>query len=351
MTKDHQSVSNDVRELFAKTIDEKQKRGGTVGAIGFARDAYEKASTLPEAWSQWRQLAAYRLAHLLLRQDGSLQEIDKLLSIAEGADFLEPLRSFCHLAVLHRIRGGMKKRTDQASVADRIEKIFATAKDHVKQAALTRDRSAVGQYIAQEPSFNTLEVLSYALGLPYKLEGIASKDDFLPYSHDQPTNGFRTHAWQILSRDPVSVWMTEEFARREFASRISDGPCVAVELAPNGQSDEKSKWAFQPSEQSLWTDVPQHSDRLITTLLENSARSMAELRRKVGVTNYADPIKRLRDVKSLTKRGIQDLTGDKQLEVFEDRKDSEMYGLSEGTNEVSFLVLRKYQPPKPPKKN
>jgi hypothetical protein len=188
MTKDHQSVSDDVQELLTKTFDEKLKRGGTAAATVSARAAYEKASTLPEG-SHWRQLAAYRLAHLLLRQDGSLQEIDKLLSIAEGADFLEPLRSFCHLAVLHRIRGGMKKRTDQASVADRIEKIFATAKDHVKQAALTRDRSAVGQYIAQEPSFNTLEVLSYALGLPYKLEGIASKDDFLPYSHDQPTLG------------------------------------------------------------------------------------------------------------------------------------------------------------------
>jgi hypothetical protein len=335
MTKDHQSVSNDVRELFAKTIDEKQKRGGTVGAIGFARDAYEKASTLPEAWSQWRQLAAYRLAHLLLRQDGSLQEIDKLLSIAEGADFLEPLRSFCHLAVLHRIRGGMKKRTDQASVADRIEKIFATAKDHVKQAALTRDRSAVGQYIAQEPSFNTLEVLSYALGLPYKLEGIASKDDFLPYSHDQPTNGFRTHAWQILSRDPVSVWMTEEFARREFASRISDGPCVAVEITRDG-----AKWAFQTSEKADWKPVRSHGDKLIEVLLENLSRSKSQQCLNVYKKDDSTAKAAFRKLIERMRIDIRKLTGKGQDEVFVDRPDSGMIDL---TDEIRFLVLRKHQ--------
>ena len=345
---DHQSVGDDVRKLLTKTYDLKLMHGGTADAIGFARDAYEKASTLPEAWSHWRQLAAYRLAHLLLRQDDSLQEIDELLSIAEGADFLEPLRSFCHLAVLHRIRSDHRKTVDRNAVTARIETVFDIATGFVQQAA-SPGESAVVRYIAQEPSFNSLEVLSYALGLPYRLAGIARKDDFSPYSNHPKSS--RDHAWQILSRDNVSVWMTEEFARREFTSRIVGSHCVAVELAPNGQSDEKSKWAFQPSEQSLWTDVPQHSDRLITTLLENSARSMAELRRKVGVTNYEDPIKRLRDVKSHTKRGIQDLTGDKQLKVFENRKDSEMYGLSEGTNEVSFLVLRKYQPPKPPRKN
>ncbi len=337
-------MSYEVEKLHSKTLDPKLMRGGTVDAIGFARDAYKKASTLPETWSQWRQLTAYRLAHLLLRrQDSSLQEIDELLSIAEGADFLEPLRSFCHLAVLHQIRGSMKKRTDQASVADRIEKVFATAKNHVEQAASTRDRSAVGRYIAQEPSFNTLEVLSYALGLPYKLEGIARKDDFLPYSHDQPTNECRTHAWQILSQGFKSVWMTEEFARREFASRISDGPCIAIELAPNTSLNEKSKWAFQPNEVSDWISVPQNSDRLIETLLENSARSMAELRRNAGVANYEDPGKRLRDVKSDTRKGVRQLASNARLKVFEDRKGSDMYDLTE---ELPFIVLKKHQPPK-----
>ena len=343
---DHQRVSDEVRKLLNETYDEKLKRGGTTVATKSAKDAYEKASILPAAWSHWRQLAAYRLAHLLLRSDGSLQEIDELLSIAEGADFLEPLRSFCHLAVLHRIRSGMKNSKDLASVADRIEKVFATAKGHVKQAASPHDHSTVVRYIAQEPSFNTLEVLSYAMGLPYELEGIARNDDFLPYSDDHPTQGFNTHAWQILSQGFESVWMTEEFARREFASRISDGECIAIELAPNTSLNEKSNWAFQPNEVSDWISVPQNSDRLIETLLQNSASSMAELRKKAGVANYEDPGKRLRDVKSDTRKGVRQLASKPHLKVFEDRKGSDMYDLTE---EIPFIVLKKHQRPKTPR--
>ena len=39
---DHQRVSYEVQKLHSKTLDPKLMRGGTVDAIGFARDAYKK---------------------------------------------------------------------------------------------------------------------------------------------------------------------------------------------------------------------------------------------------------------------------------------------------------------------
>ena len=205
---DHQRVSYEVQKLHSKTLDPKLMRGGTVDAIGFARDAYKKASTLPETWSQWRQLTAYRLAHLLLRQDGSLQEIDELLSIAEGADFLEPLRSFCHLLVLHRMRDGINDPGERDVLNVRCEKAFDTAISHVKGQVNKNTRTAnttegaENSYTAQDSSFNTLELLSYALKLPYApLEGISRDTDFSPYRDRRSAS----HAWQLLSHDFESV--------------------------------------------------------------------------------------------------------------------------------------------------
>ncbi len=132
---DLQRASDEVRELLTKSYDLKLQRGGTADATQFASTAFEKASDLPRTWSHWRQLAAYRLAHLLLRQDGPLDEIDTFLSIAEGADFLEPLRSFCHLAVLHRIRACQKTAVDRKAVTARIETAFSIATGYVQQAA------------------------------------------------------------------------------------------------------------------------------------------------------------------------------------------------------------------------
>jgi hypothetical protein len=330
---DHQSVGDDVRTLLTKTYDLKLMHGGTADAIGFARDAYEKASTLPEAWSHWRQLAAYRLAHLLLRQNGSLQEIDELLSITEGADFLEPLRSCCHLAVLHRIRADLRTPFERDAVTARLEKVFAIATDNLRLRTFRAPDIARAPYQAQDSSFNMLEVLSYALGLPHgQLEGVTSESDFCPYRDRRS----RSHAWQILSRDSIPVWMTEDFARQEFKSRTAAGPCVAVEIIPSG-----SKWAFQAGKELAWKNMREHSDLLIAAVLEKSALTMSELRRKVFGSDDEDAKNNFRQVKSRTKKDVRLLTGNGQLAVFEDRSASDMIDL---TDEIRFLVLKKHQP-------
>jgi hypothetical protein len=334
---DHQRVSYEVQKLHSKTLDPKLMRGGTVDAIGFARDAYKKASTLPETWSQWRQLTAYRLAHLLLRQDGSLQEIDELLSIAEGADFLEPLRSFCHLLVLHRMRDGINDPGERDVLNVRCEKAFDTAISHVKGQVNKNTRTAntaegaENSYTAQDSSFNTLELLSYALKLPYApLEGISRDTDFSPYRDRRSAS----HAWQLLSHDFESVWMTEDFARREFASqftsRISDRPCVAVEITRDG-----SKWTIGSSDNAVWQSMPEHSDRLLTALLSNPQRSTKDLCKKV--VGDRDNAVHFRKVVQRANEAIQTLTDDGDLKLHNERGRAAPYVL---TDKIDFLVLR-----------
>jgi hypothetical protein len=323
---DHQSVSDDVRQLLTRTYDEKLLRGGTVDATRFARDAFKKATDLLEERSHWQQLASYRLAHLLLRRDGSLEEIDKLLTIAEGADFLEPLRSFCHLVVLDRIRDGLRATDERDAVTARLEKVFAIATGKL-QTFRTSD-TADAAYKAQDSAFNTLELLSYALGLPYgRLEGISRETDFSPYRDRRSAS----HAWQVLSRDFKSVWMTEDFARREFATRVAIGPCITVEITP-----DDAKWALQPREKSEWKTISLRHARLIAALLSNPAMSLMDLRKEVA--DDREPTDRFKKAKQRTKDEIQELVG-KQLTVFKERSASKMFDL---TDEIRFLVLRNH---------
>jgi hypothetical protein len=327
---DLQRASDEVRELLTKSYDLKLQRGGTADATQFASTAFEKASDLPRTWSHWRQLAAYRLAHLLLRQDGPLDEIDTFLSIAEGADFLEPLRSFCYLAVLHRIRACQKTAVDRKAVTARIGTAFSIATGYVQQAATPRGGTEVTRYLAQEPSFNTLELLSYALDLPYKsLEGITRKSDFCPFGDRDRSS--RIHAWQILGAKYKSVWMTEEFARRELASRASDGSCIKVEITRN-----HSRWAFQTDQEAGLEVMPEHSDRLIVALLDNPEITSNDLRRKV--VGDSESKAHFRKVKQRTQDGIRFLTGNDALDAFPRQPGSR--DRIELTDKIDFLVLR-----------
>jgi len=332
---DHQRVSDEVRELHSNTLDPKLMRGGTIDAIGFARDAYKKASTLPETWSHWRQLTAYRLAHLLLRrQDSSLQEIDGLLSIADGADFLEPLRSFCHLLVLHRMRDGSNAPGERDVLNVRCEKAFETAIFHVRGQVFKNNRTsdttdqAKNSYAAQDSSFNTLELLSYALERPYApLEGISNEKDYSPYRGRRSAS----HAWQILSQGFKSDWMTEDFARREFSSLAATGSCITVEI-----DRDDAKWAFQTGEEPAWESTSLRHASLIAALLSNPEMSLMDLRKEVA--DDRKPTDRFKKAKQRTKDGIRELVG-RQLTVFKKRSASKMFGL---TDEIRFLVLRNH---------
>ena len=325
---DHQRVSDEVRELLTKSYDLKLQRGGTADATQFASKALEKASDLPRTWVHWRQLAAYRLAHLLLRQDGQLEEIDNYLSIAEGADFLEPLRSFCHLAVLHRIQSHQSTTFDSNAVAARISTAFRFATAFVQQAATPGGGTEVIRHLAQEPSFNTLEVLSYALGLPHdSLEGIARKSDFSPF-RDRSS---RIHAWQIVGHKYKSVWMAEMFARCEFASRASVDSCIRVVITGND-----SRWAFQTNQEVDLEVMPEHSDRLIIALLDNPEITSSDLRKKV--VGDSENKAHFRQVKKRTQDGIRSLTGDDTLEPFPRQPGSR--DRLELTDKINFLVLR-----------
>ena len=100
----------EVDELLRKCTDAKLLLGGTGAAIEHAERAYELANTDPALPAPWPQLAAYRLAHLILRQNPTeelLYEANELFEKASGGTSdnapLGPMPRLYWLAVLHRL--------------------------------------------------------------------------------------------------------------------------------------------------------------------------------------------------------------------------------------------------------
>ena len=81
--------------LLTECVDQKLLRGGTANAISKARDAYARATSTPPLPAPWPQLAAYRLAHLSMRDDdlteSSLRKIVSLFTEASHDNRIGPL--------------------------------------------------------------------------------------------------------------------------------------------------------------------------------------------------------------------------------------------------------------------
>ena len=82
--------------------------------------------------------------------------------------------------------------------------------------------------------------------------------------------------------------------------------------------------------------MPEHSDRLIVALLDNSEIPLNDLRRKV--VGDSENKGHFRQVKKRTAERIRALTGDDALEPFPRQPGSR--GRLELTDKIDFLVLR-----------
>jgi hypothetical protein len=109
---DYEARRTEVDRLLRDCTDSKLLRGGTPIATEYAERAYKFASAEPELPAPWPQLAAYRLAHLILRgapTGDDLDRADQLLARAAGgvkhggSNPLGPLPLVYRLAVLHRL--------------------------------------------------------------------------------------------------------------------------------------------------------------------------------------------------------------------------------------------------------
>ena len=89
-----------------QATDEKVLAGSSDRAYKHARKAYELATNEPRIVGPLSAVAAYRLAHLLLRKNCDQSELREVARLFEEATELEPFRAFANIyriAVLHRL--------------------------------------------------------------------------------------------------------------------------------------------------------------------------------------------------------------------------------------------------------
>jgi len=316
-----------VSRLLDDCLDQKLLHGGTKLAIAKARQALEAARAPAHLPSPWPELAAYRLAHLLLRSNPNgelLREVDSLLSQSSKlSTFTTPSRvgllaTIYRLPVLYRLAScastAEKSRHDQAIVevmTAAIQQVHRLSVDHsggeqVGESSVVDSESHDQPLQLQIAAFNLLEFAGYFMGTPYKaLEGLASLERL---------ESRRQRNWYLIGRGIFKIDMVEELARHEFEARTSGAEeLVLIEF---GAHSPKIRLSNSPD----WQDVPSEQAKLILVLLEQPAISDSELRRRVTGSGGEDPDARFRQTRHRTKLLLQKLLGRKSVDVFDNRR-------------------------------
>ena len=219
-----------VWELLRRVNDEKAVRANQTLLLNCAESAYKMATLPPAVIGPLRCIAAYRLAHLLLRSTD--QGVDRANSWFEEASAFPPLSvesQIYRVAVLERLsntapeeshRRELKRMRDEAFYRARKElgESFDTAAD--KYGALG-DRMQGG-------TFNLLELATYFTGLPYTgLEGRGSRLDYALERGD----------WVVIGpeRETSRVHLSKATAKEELEdrARASSGGEVFFRLSPD----------------------------------------------------------------------------------------------------------------------
>jgi hypothetical protein len=299
-----------VAELLTRCTDKKLLRGATEEARNLAEQAYKLADADPVLPAPWPQLAAYRLAHLILRGAPSgemLHRADKLLARASGVgddvDPLGPMPRLYRLAVLHRL-----SRSDETSgplvTSERLESAFAKARDAVNswlRTHETKPESEGDQHLRapiQEGLFNMLELAAYFLGAKYEsLEGLGGPYTDLKLGPD---------TWMLVGPDQrlSTVRLPRELALAELEDRgrLQSGS-VLFRL-----DRDRAEW--KRAEQQDWKVPNFEQIHLLAFLLEQSQEWTTEkLRRRVTRDDGEDPEARFRKVKQRLNEDFRKLAG------------------------------------------
>ncbi len=309
----------EVADLLRKCTDKKLLRGGTWSATEDAERAHELATAEPELPTPWPQLAAYRLAHLILRgapTGDELMRADELLARASGdgksgvGNPLGPLPLLYRLAVLHRLASEAPRPESQRARAE-----LPKALDQARDAVLRRlavDESQSGRRSAgyQRPQvqhglFNMLELSTYFMGsTTQNLEGIGSVYEDLMLDSEQ---------WRMVGTVPgiADIRMPRQLALVELDERGSAHPdAVLFRLGLAG-----AQWRV--ASKSEWRVMNADHARLLGCLLGTSGEwSTERLRAQVVGTDGEDPDARFRQVMARLKSAFRELTGRPDVELF-----------------------------------
>jgi hypothetical protein len=156
----------------------------------------------------------------------------------------------------------------------------------------------------QGHAFNLLELASYLLGHPYrKLEGLAGFDYFDPKKKGK---------WRIVGHDVKQINMTEEFARCEFATRVTNAErCLVIEL-----NEHDAKWGVSPCKPENLKVGKKEPAKLILLSVLSSNLPKKDFQRRIVGDDGADPAGRYRQTRKRARQEVQKLLANPRLKVF-----------------------------------
>ncbi|MBE7479721.1 MAG: hypothetical protein HS104_07030 [Polyangiaceae bacterium] len=246
-----------VNRLLTEAASHKLLRAGTSHALERAREAHELASAPPKL-QPWAALAAYRLAHLVLRDprtQETLEEADALFAEAAREPLLGPYPRIYRLALLGRL--GASRAV--------VERTFAEAVSAHDAWVRGRDASAPSVPI-QTDLFAMLELAGYFLDLDRApLEGRGARPDE-PYLGD-------AH-WRLVGPDPglADVSVSEATALAELDALAPTLVPAFVFRLPPDRAGAVLRFAEGP-----WLPLPHRAARLLACLLRQHAADARQL--------------------------------------------------------------------------
>ncbi|MBI2434257.1 MAG: hypothetical protein HYV26_15480 [Candidatus Hydrogenedentes bacterium] len=273
-----------VARLLKHGTDEKLLKSSAKRAKEILQDAYDKSPGLPRPWPQ---IAAYRLALILLREGNSarledLERIDQLLNEATMAESEEDwnkewglsgdfgvMPRLYRLAVLHRMLL-QKPAEERDDIRRKIEQVRRRAIQLAQRPPIREGDRAEERVRRQVPLqndiFNALELATFFLDCNYApLEGVGCDPAYFP------ENG-----WVLLGRHSLTdkVVYTAELAEAELEDRLkADAQAISFILP---ESVEEPRWRKGPGR---YERLRRSSARLLGCLLQDVGVSRDRLRR------------------------------------------------------------------------
>lgn len=305
-----QNRETTVYALLSQVTDSKLLKEGTERATRLAEQAISLAVRAPRLRDPWPQLAAYRLAHLLMRsgQDNTLARATELFEEATRGDVLGPMPHVYFLAALSRRRAQTTNGAESEAIEEDIRNTFDRAQE-LARLSMAGMRGANDEpnptlrMPVQEGIVNLLELSAYFLKLPYEpLDGMGGA-----YSDLGLGDG-----WFLVGPDPriATVRYPYRLAMRELEEHAMVNPDAIVFRLSTEPKDTGWK-----TKGSGWQRASGKALRLIACLLERNDWAKLDLRDWVvgeGESNKASHFRvvcnRTRELlEAITKKPGEDL--------------------------------------------
>lgn len=273
-----------VQQYLQQATSEKLLKGGLHVALKAAETAYALATEEPAVEQPWPALAAYRLAHLMLRKGADsitdLERVESLFLEAGRATVLGPLPRIYRLGVLDRLVRSAAEEDARALYASRLDQAFRVASGHIADPV-------ENDPVIESPQFNMLELAAYFLGRGGELP--TGK-----HARPEPLGKLLAEAgWFLVGpeREIARLRMAEQIARDELLARIESDPgCRWFILAPYrsrlGPLERYREQMLKASDSQL---------RLLVCLLEGRASTPSgEVNAVTGDPDKTDSFRQIR---------------------------------------------------------